>query len=40
MLWLRRLWIIIRILAVLVTVVIVSFVLWAVFIEIAMERGI
>jgi hypothetical protein len=38
--WLRRLWIIIRVLAVLAIFAVVGFVLWAIFIENAMERGI
>lgn len=39
MIWLRRLWIALRVLAVLAIVALVGFVLWAIFIEIAMERG-
>ncbi len=40
MAWLRRFWIALRVLVVLAIVALVGFVLWAIFIEIALERGI
>lgn len=40
MVWLRRLWIALRVLTVLAIVAFVGFMLWAIFIEIALERGI
>lgn len=38
--WLHRLWVAVRVLAFFALMALVGFVLWVIFIEIALERGI